>query len=123
MKKYAPAIVAILFAALTAAAAALTDGRVDQVEWVQIAIQGTTVAGVWLVPAIPAWPNLKTGIAVVLAMENGLIAVITDGLTTAEIVNLVLAGLGVVALRLTPPPVISLTSASGYAGVRRTPGL
>lgn len=104
MKRYAPAFVAVLFAVLTAVAAALSDDRIDNVEWIQVAIQGTTVAGVWLTPAIPRWPHLKTGIAMVLAIENLAITVITDGITGAEWVNLLLAGLGVIAVRLTPPP-------------------
>lgn len=104
IKRYGPALVAVFFAALTALAAALTDNRIDPTEGVQIAIQATTVAGVWLVPAIPSWPHLKTGIAVVLAVENAAIAYIVDGFTGAELVNLVLAGVGVIAVRLTPPP-------------------
>ncbi len=106
-KRFAPAIVAIVFAALTAAAAALTDQRVDQVEGVQIAIQGVTVAGVWLVPAVPRWPHLKTGIAMLLAILNLLTTLITDGITGAEFVNLLVAGVGVVSVRLTPPPVLT----------------
>lgn len=104
IKKFGPALIAVLFAALTALASALTDNRVDQVEWVQVAIQGTTVAGVWLVPAVPRWPHMKTGIAMLLAVLNLLVSVITDGITGAEVVNLVLVGVGVIAVRLTPPP-------------------
>ena len=105
LKKYGPALVAVAFALLTALAASLTDNRVDPTEWVQVGIQGATVAGVWLVPAFPAYPLVKTGVAIVLAVLNALLAVVVDGLTGAEVVNLLIAGVGVVALRLTPPPI------------------
>lgn len=105
IRKFGPAVVAIVFAVLTAAAAALTDGRIDPGEGVQLAIQGTTVAGVWLVPAIPSWPHAKTAIAALLAALNLLTTVITDGLTVPEVVNLAVAFAGVFAMRFTPQPV------------------
>lgn len=104
LKRFGPAIVALAFAVLTAIAAAWTDGRVDGAEWVQIAIQGTTVAGVWLVPAVPGWPHAKTAIAMVLAVENAAIAAVVGGISGQEWVGLAIAGLGVIAVRLTPPP-------------------
>lgn len=105
IRKYGPAFVAVFFAVLTAVASALTDNHVTDIEWVQVSIQGATVAGVWLVPAFPAYPHVKTGIAVVLAVLNLLVTVITDGITGAELVNLLIAAVGVIAVRLTPPPV------------------
>lgn len=102
--RYGPAIVAVLFAVLTAVAAAWTDGRIDGAEWVQISIQGTTVAAVWLTPTAPAWLHTKTAAAMLLAMLNLATTVITDGITGAEVIGLALAGLGVIAVRLTPPP-------------------
>ncbi len=105
IRKFGPAFVAVLFAILTAAAAAITDGRIDPGEGIQIAIQGTTVAGVWLVPAIPSVPHAKTGIAVLLAVLNLLTTVIVGGITGAELINLALAAVGVIAVRLTPPAV------------------
>lgn len=105
IKGYGPALVAVLFAGLTALAAAVTDGRIDQAEGVQVAIQVTTVAGVWLTPAVTGWRHTKTGIAVVLAVLNAAAAGVTDGVwTSAELVNLAVAGVGVIAVRLTPPP-------------------
>lgn len=102
--RFGPAIVAVLFAVLTAVAAAWTDSRIDGAEWVQIAIQGTTVAGVWLVPAVPGWPHMKTAIAFVLAIENAAVAAVVGGISGQELVGLAIAGVGVIAVRLTPPP-------------------
>jgi hypothetical protein len=102
--KYGPALVALVFAALTALSAALTDGRIDRVEGVQIAIQVGTAAGVWLVPVAPNWLHAKTGIAVILAALNLAVTEIAGPVTWALLVNLAIAGLGVVAVRLTVPP-------------------
>jgi hypothetical protein len=102
--KYGPALVALTFAGLTALSAALTDGRVDRAEGVQLAIQVATAAGVWLVPVAPSWLHAKTGIAVVLAALNVAVTEIAGPVTWATLVNLALAGLGVIAVRLTVPP-------------------
>ncbi len=105
LRKFAPAVVAIVFAVLTAASAALTDSHIDPTEGVQIAIQATTVAGVALTPAIPSWVHAKVWTAAILAVLNLLASVIIGGLTMPEVVNLTLAFVGVLAVRFAPQPV------------------
>ncbi len=111
--KYGPALVAVLFAILTAVASAITDNHITEVEWVQVAIQGTTVAGVWLVPAFPRYPHVKAAVAVLLAVLNLLVTVITDGISPAELINLLVAGVGVLAVRFTPPPIHAANERAG----------
>ncbi len=105
LRKFGPAVVAIVFAVLTAASAALTDSHIEPGEGVQIAIQATTVAGVYLVPAIPSWPHAKTAIAAVLAVLNLLTTVIVGGITPPEVINLLVAAVGVLAVRFVPQPI------------------
>ncbi len=100
--RYAKTAAALLVAGLTVLASSLTDGYVSTGEGVQIAVAVTTAASVYLVPNVPQWPGLKTTIAVVLAVLNLATTLITDGLSYAEIVNLVLAGLGVIAVYAVP---------------------
>jgi hypothetical protein len=102
--KYGPALVALVFAGLTALASAMTDGHVDRVEGVQIAIQVATVAGVWLVPIVPGWTHAKTAIALILAALNFATTTIGDGFSGLDWVNLAVAAVGVLAVGLTVPP-------------------
>lgn len=104
LKRYGKALVAVIVAALTLASSALVDGHLDAGEGVQIAIAATTAVSVWLVPNLPTvgggW--MKTGIAVVLAVLNVLTAVIVDGIDADDVINLVLAGLGVLLIGAAP---------------------
>jgi hypothetical protein len=99
---YGRAIAAVIVAGATVLASALTDGHVDRAEEIQIAIQVTTAAGVWLVPNLPRSTGIKTGLAAILAVLNLAATLITGGLTGAELVNLVIAGLGVLAVGQAP---------------------
>jgi hypothetical protein len=101
-RRYGRAVVAVLTAAGVLLASALTDGRVDQGEALQVAIQTTTAASVWLAPNLPYSVGIKTGFAAVLAVLNLATSLIVDGLTTGEVVNLVLAGVGVLAVGVAP---------------------
>ena len=106
---YGKALVALLFAALTVLASALTDGHVTPAEGIQIAISVATAAGVWLAPNLPRWPGVKTALAALLAALNLAVTLIDGGLTSAEVANLVIAGLAVLGVGVTPaqstPPV------------------
>jgi hypothetical protein len=99
---YGRAIAAVAIAGLTVLASALTDGHVDPGEGIQIAIQLATAAGVWLVPNLPSATSIKTGLAAMLAVLNLAATFITGGLTSAEVINLVIAGLGVLAIAQAP---------------------
>lgn len=99
---YGRAVVAILVTALTVLASALTDDRVDTEEWLQVAIQAATIAGVWLVPNLPHSAAYKTGLAALLAVLNLATTLIVGGLDSADIINLVLAALGVIGVGVAP---------------------
>lgn len=91
MNTYAKALVALLFAAATFAASALTDGVISDVEWIEIAIAGLTAGAVWITANAPGYSYAKTAIAAALAGLNFLVGAVTDGMTGAEWINLGLA--------------------------------
>jgi hypothetical protein len=101
-RRFGRAIVAVITAGGVLLASALTDGHVDTGEGVQIAIQVVTAASVYLAPNLPYSGGVKTALAAILAMLNLAATLITDGLTSAEIINLVLAGLGVLGVGVAP---------------------
>ena len=117
--RYAKSLVALIIAGLTVLASALTDGYVSTGEGVQIAVAVTTAGSVYLVPNVPQWPWLKTTVAAVLAVLNLATTLITNGLSWAEVVNLILAGLGVLAVYAVPnvPPLTTSPASPGGGGV------
>lgn len=102
LRKYGKSLAALAAAALTAAAAALTDGAFTAQEGVQVAIAVATAAGVWLVPNLPQHPGIKTALAALLAVLNLAVTFIDGGISTAEWVNLALAALGVLGVGFAP---------------------
>jgi hypothetical protein len=104
INRYGKALVAVVVAALTVAASAVSDGHVDAGEGVQIAIAAATGVSVWLVPNLPSAGAgaTKTVIAVLLAVLNAATAYIVGGLDTGEIINLVIAGAGVLLIGVAP---------------------
>lgn len=102
MPTIAKFLMALLFAALTALSPLITLGELNAEQWVQVAIAGATAAGVWVAANTPALEWAKTLIAVVLGVLQVLVATILDGLSQADIVNLVLAALTVLSVYFTP---------------------
>jgi hypothetical protein len=88
--------------------AALSDGRISDVEGVQIAIAGTNAGLIYLVPNVPRWPWSKTLLASFLAALQLLTSLIIDGVSSADMSALLLAGLlvlsGVAPSRSELPP-------------------
>ncbi|GAA2327588.1 hypothetical protein [Dactylosporangium salmoneum] len=100
--RYGPATAAVFIAALTAASSALTDHHIDAGEGVQIAIALTTAVSVWYVPLLPGVRGAKTVVAGILAVLNAATAYVVGGLDMGEIINLAIAGLGVVLVGVAP---------------------
>lgn len=95
--KYGKAITAALVLVVTAVQAALSDsttaGRISQVEIVQILIAATNAGLIYLVPNVPRWPWSKTLLAALLAVLQLLTALVIDGVSSADLSALLLAGL------------------------------
>lgn len=108
---YGKFLAAIALAIATAIASALTDGRINTSEGIQIAVAGATAVGVYLVPQIPQYPQVKTWLAVLLAVLGTAAGLIADGWSLQDAVNLVVAALGVVAVRAAPAKVHDLVPA------------
>jgi hypothetical protein len=116
-KIYGKAIVAFVIAVLTAVASVLTTSHLGADTKIQIATAVATAVGVYLVPAVPQWPWAKTAVAAVLAALNLASTLIVSHhgvLSTADIVNLVIAALGVLVIHTAPAVSLARpTSASG----------
>lgn len=87
-------------AVLTAVYAALTDNGIDQREWLVIIGTGVGAFGVYIVPEMESGiaRGAKTVVAFISAGLPVLYVVIDGGLTTAEVIEVVLAGLAAIGL-------------------------
>src|SRR5688500_8362674 len=90
---YAKLIAAVIGAGLAAAVAAFTDGQITNVETINIAIAVVGAASVFAAPNVPGAMYTKSILAVLSAVLVFLTSAITDGINTAEALQI-----GVVAL-------------------------
>lgn len=100
--KYGKSLLAVAFLVVTAAQAAIADGHLSQIEYVQISIAAVTAIVVWLVPILPGARGLKTAAAFVLAALNVLVTLIVGGVSAADLTEMVLAGLTAIGVGYAP---------------------
>jgi hypothetical protein len=86
-------VVALVGAAVAAVAAVVTDDVVTDVEKIQVGIAVASAAAVWLAANVPTMPAAKTVVAVVLAVLNLAVGLVTDGMQAADWWMLAVAGL------------------------------
>ncbi len=85
---------AVLATILSAVVAASTDGAITHDEWVNVAIAGVSACAVFTAPNVPYARYTKSVIAVLMAVLTLLVSFISDGVSTPELLQLVIAGLG-----------------------------
>lgn len=99
---YAKALAALLATILSGVVAAMTDGHVTTSEWINVAIAGVGVAAVWAGPNVPGARYTKAILAVLTAALTFLASAISDGVTTAEWLQVALAALAALGVWATP---------------------
>jgi hypothetical protein len=100
-------LIALVFAGLTALASAISDDVITNVEWIVIGVGVATAASVWIAANVPTLTWAKTAVAAVLAGLDFLVIAIDGGLSTAELVNLSVVVLGVIAVWAVPNAAVS----------------
>ncbi|HLL69036.1 MAG TPA: hypothetical protein VK453_25475 [Micromonosporaceae bacterium] len=101
IRKFGKSIASLAAAVAVVVASVITDG-VTQGEAVQIAVAFTAAVGVYLAPNLPQYKWIKTAVAATLAVLSLVTTYITDGITSAEVVNLIVAALGVLVTGAAP---------------------
>lgn len=107
--RYGKSVVATTAMFATGIQAYVSDGHVTEQEAVQIAIALFTAVSVWLVPAVTAWPWMKTAVAGVLGVLNVLVTLIVGGIGGGDVTIMIVAaatalGVGLAPARTSPPP-------------------
>lgn len=101
---YAKAIVYIALAVVGVLVTALTDDVVTMPELVNIAIIGVGAVATYLVPNLPEGPGgfLKAAVAFVAAALVALQSFLTDGITTAEWLQIAVAAFAGIGVYIIP---------------------
>lgn len=117
IKVHGKALGALVIAiGVTVQAALSGDGHVSGEEGFQIAVSAATALGVYLVPAVPQWPWMKTAQAALLAGVTAAGSYAVDGWSSADTMATVLAALGVLVVGVLPAE--STIRPNGIAPVR-----
>lgn len=116
LKKYGKSIAAVVVAVIITLRSVLTDSHVDPAEGVAIALSLANAVLVYLVPLFPGYRWLKSAVGVVIAALTALSTVILSGLTTDELLLVVLAAFQAAGVVAAPA-----VSDNGTANAR-TPG-
>lgn len=102
MTRYAKFIAATIATVLSAIVAAATDSVITADEWVNVAILGVGSLAVFSAPNVPGASTTKAVIAVLTGVLTLLVSLISDGLTTPEVLQLIVAGLGAIGVYAVP---------------------
>lgn len=98
--RYAKTIVQALGTIAAAIAAVFVgDGAVTSGEWINVAIIGVGAVHVWAAANYPTFPYAKLWASTATAVLTLAASLITDGLTTGEIAQLVIAALTALGVR------------------------
>ncbi|GGK44089.1 hypothetical protein GCM10010124_41140 [Pilimelia terevasa] len=101
MLKYAKSLAMVAATAASALVAVLADG-VTPGEWLMVVNSAVFAAAVFTAPNVPGARYTKSVLAFLGAGLAVAISVITDGITLAEGIQIALAGLAAIGVRVAP---------------------
>lgn len=99
---YAKFLLAVLVTAISATVAALTDGTVSTVEWINVGIATAGAAAVFTAPNVPGSKYTKAVLAVITAILTFFVTAVTDGVSTAEWLQVLVIAAGAVGVYAVP---------------------
>lgn len=122
-----PILGLLVMAIVTTVQQVNADNRISASEWVMVAVQAVMVVNVYLTANLPQYSKMKSYVAAVIVVLQVLVASIAGGLTTNEIINLIIAFVAALGVHFTPQPVTTVingttvTPTGGQAGISGTP--
>ena len=115
-----PVLGLIVMAVLTTVQEASSDSHIDAQEWVQVVLQAIMAFNVWATANLPQYTKMKTYVAAVIAVVSLLYTVIIGGVSTQEIINLIITGLAALGVAATPQPVTTVSNGRTITPQERT---
>jgi hypothetical protein len=102
MQRFGRTLAAVAAMVAAVVSSAVTDGTITGEEKIQIAVAVTTAILVYVAPNYPGATWIKTAVAMTLAVLSAASAALSGGFSRAEVINIVIAGIGVVAVGAAP---------------------
>lgn len=99
---YAKSLFAVLATVVTAIVAAMTDNVVSNVEWINVGIAAAGAAAVFAAPNVPGSRYTKAVLAVITTVLTFFVTAVTDGVSTAELLQVLVIALGAVGVYAVP---------------------
>lgn len=103
-----PILGLVVMAILTTIQQVNADNTITASEWVMVGLQALMAFNVWATANLPQYEKMKTYVAAAIVVVQLLVGFITDGLSTNEIINLIVAGLAALGVALTPQPITTV---------------
>lgn len=98
----AKSIVQLVMTILAAVVPMLAEGPLDTAGWINVVILGAGVVTVWNSANIPGWEWAKFVASAVSAIAVVLSASLTGGISSAEVIQMILAGAAAVGVGAVP---------------------
>jgi hypothetical protein len=86
------------------------DNHVSPSEWVMVGVQAVMAVNVYLTANLPQYTKMKTYVAAVIVVLQLLVASVAGGLTTNEIINLIIAFIAALGVHFTPQPLTTVVN-------------
>lgn len=112
-----PILGVIVMAILTGIQSAMADNHIDSQEWVLVFLGVLMAFNVWATANLPQYKYMKTYVAAAITVGGALYTFIIGGLSTPEIVNLIILALSAIGVAAVPQPVTTVIN-----GVTVPPG-
>lgn len=103
-----PIVGLIVMAILTTVQSAMADSHIDAQEWTQVGLQALMAFNVWATANLPQYGRMKTYVAAAIAVTSALYTFIVGGVSSAEVINLIITGLAALGVAATPQPVTTV---------------
>lgn len=103
-----PILGLVVMAILTTVQEAFADSQITAQEWVQVVLQALMAFNVWATANLPQYTRMKTYVAAAIAIVSALYTFIIGGISTQEIINLVITGLTALGVAATPQPITTV---------------
>ena len=109
-------------AVLTTVQQVNADNVITASEWVMVGLQALMAFNVWATANLPQYEKMKTYVAAAIVVLQLLVASITGGLTTNEIINLVIAFVAALGVAFTPQPITTVINGETVPANGEVPG-
>jgi hypothetical protein len=103
-----PIIGLVVMAVLTTIQQVNDDNHITASEWVMVGLQALMAFNVWATANLPQYERMKTYVAAAIVALQLLVTLIDGGLTTNEVINLVITFIAALGVAFTPQPITTV---------------